>query len=358
MKNSVTGAILFLAVLSLSACGTDESTNAETNADVSVRVSRVVAVEVPHVNKYPGSVQGQQKVQLSTLVTGRIVFLGVEAGEKVERGQILARIQSDNIEAQRSQVLASMDEAKVELVSAETHRNRMTSLFESESATKKEFEDAETRYQIVEARIAALVGKVKEIDDVLDYTVLRAPINGVVVQKLTEVGGLATPGMPLLVLEDTEHLEVIASVPEREIKHFALGDTLDIEVRSVNEDRIEGVVKQINTASQSASRQYEVQISVPTGASAELMSGMFVRVLTSGTSRKVVSVPNSAIVRRGQMTGLYTVSDAGKAVLRWVRTGKQLLDRVEILSGLGEGETIVISYSGRIADGVAVSVGS
>lgn len=358
MKYSISGAILLFVAFSLSGCGTKDSPEAGESPEVSVRLATATPIDVPQTLTYPGSIQGQRKVNLSTRVTGRIVYLKVEAGERVEKGQMLVRIQSDNIEAQRAGVLAGMDEARAELFSSQTHMARMQSLFDSGSATKKEFEDAITRHDVAKARTEAIASRLKEVEDALEYTVLRAPMDGVVVRKMSEEGGLATPGVPLLVVEDTENLEVLAGVSEGDIHRFSVHDTLDIEIHSLNNARIKGVVTQINPATMTASRQFDVQVAIQANTVKGLMSGMFVRIIKSVGSRSIIAVPEDAIVRRGQLTGLYTVDDQERAVLRWVRTGKQLQNGVEILSGLTEGESYVSSYTGRIADGVAVRVGS
>lgn len=348
-------ALSLLFLMSLSACGGDEPASADQTTTVPVRVQQVGKDQVAQAYRYAGTVQGTNKVQLSTRMLGRITYLQVEEGARVRQGQTLVRIKSEDVEAQKEQVLASLREAEAALSSAETDFQRMQTLFDAESATKKEYEDASTRYKMAQARRAALQGKLSEVDDVLGYAVVTAPTDGYVVQKMAEEGAIASPGMPLLVIENTGTLEVIAQVPESDIDRFVAGDTVAIEIGALGDRTTRGIVTQINPSGHTASRQFEVQIRMMDG-DPEIKSGMYARVVLQKGERAVISVPEDALINRGQLVGLYTVDQQNRALLRWVRTGKRYDNRVEILSGLSEGETYIAAYKGRLTDGQSVQI--
>lgn len=345
-----------ILMLGLSACGDDapEALNAEQA--VPVRMQEVNTTEVQQAYRYSGTVQGMNKVQLSTKMLGRITSLSVEEGDRVRKGQVLARIKSEGVQAQKTQVLANLQEAEAGLVNAETNYQRMKTLHEAQSATRKEFDDASTHYEMMQARRAALQGKLHEVDDVLGYAVITAPIDGYVVQKMAEAGSIASPGMPLLVVENTQSLEVIAQVPETDIQRFAVGDTVDIEIGAVGDATMRGTVTQINPAGHTASRQFKVQVAVLGSARDDVKSGMYARVVLRKGTRSVIAVPEDALIQRGQLTGLLTVDQQNRALLRWVRTGKQYGDTVEILSGLAEGERYIAAHEGRLNDGQQVTI--
>ncbi len=348
---------LFILTLGLSACGDSEPETRITEREaLPVRVQQVVLENVPEAYHYAGVVRGKHKAQLSTKLMGRVTFLDVEEGDRVQKGQVLLRIQNEDLSAQKAQVEAHIREAQAAFESAETNFERMKSLYASESATKKEFEDATTQFEMARAQMAALESRLHEVNDLLSYTRLTAPMSGYVVQKNADVGDMASPGMPLLAVENTGSLEVIATVPETDIPRFAPGDPVAIEISALGET-VKGTVAQINPSSHANSRQFDVQVTINDGeAVAGIKSGMYARVMLQKSERAVIAVPEEALTRYGQLTGLYTIDGQNRALLRWVRTGKKIGNDVEILSGLTAGESYVTVYEGRLTDGQTVKI--
>ena len=348
---------LFLATL-LYACNTDQTPRQLTDEReaLPVRVQEVHLTQVPQAYRYSGSVKGLHKVHLSTRLMGRITNLTVEEGDRVQEGQVLVRIQDTDVRAQKAQVEATIQEAQAGYTSAELNYNRMKTLYNSESATKKELEDATTQFEMAEAQIAMLNGRLEEVNDRLSYANIVAPISGYVVQKNVDSGDMAVPGQPLLAIENTSDLEVRATVPESDVNLFKRGDSILVEVDAIDAT-LPGKIAQINPASSSSGRQFEVVAAIDHNDQINtLKSGMHARVVLEKTQRSVITVPETALTRRGQLTGVYTVDQQNRAMLRWVRTGKPIGDHVEILSGLQEGELFVAAYEGRLIDGHPVRV--
>jgi RND family efflux transporter MFP subunit len=349
---------LIVTSLFFGACGREPDAP-QTTTGIPVEVATARLTPVAQAYRYSGTVRGARRVELGTRMLGRITYLTVEEGDRVRRGETLVRLQSDDIQAQRGQAEAGLVEAKVALANAETNFRRMKNLYDADSATRKELDDATVHYEMAMARVTATEARLTEVNEALDYAVLTAPFDGYVVRRMAERGDMASPGRPLLAIEDTRSLEVVAQVPESDILRFAEGDTVDIEVGSATESRIPGVVTQINPSGDARTRQFDVLVSVSErDGRGRIKSGMFARVVLRKGERAVISVPHDALQRRGQLTGLFAVDGEGRALLRWVRTGRQFGDRVEILSGLTEGETYVLSAEGRLADGQRVQVQS
>jgi RND family efflux transporter MFP subunit len=320
---------------------------------VSVETATVEATAVTELSRYSGTVRGAQRVPLSTKMMGTVTQLDVEEGDRVQKGEVLVRVRSQNVQAQKRQVQARLQEARAALENAETNFERIRALYEQESATEKEFDDARTAYERAQARVEALESQLDEIEDTLAYATVTSPIDGYVVEKRSEEGALAAPGRPLLVVETIDEMKAVVQVPEADINRFSVGDSVTVEVGAAGDERRTGVVTQVNPAGNYASRQFSVQVRLGRAGDPALKSGMYAQVLLPTDETRALTVPASALVERGQLTGLYTVKD-GTVLLRWVRTGKHYGDRIEILSGLSEGERYVVNGEQRLLDGQAV----
>jgi RND family efflux transporter MFP subunit len=360
MRTRSTYAVLLIASLALvfTACSGSEEPASPSEADpVAVETATAQAKTVPRTLRYSGTIQGARRVPLSTKMMGTVTQLAVEEGDRVTEGELLARVQSQNVEAQKRRVQARLQEAEAALQNAGTNFKRIEALREEGSATQKEFDDAQTAYKRAEARVEALKSRLDEIESTLDYATIRAPIDGYVVEKRSEQGALAAPGRPLLVVETLDALEAVVQVPAADINRFSVGDSVTVEVGAAGDVRRTGVVSQVNPSGNYASRQFSVQVRLQRSDDSSIKSGMYAQVLFPGEQAEAITVPQEAIVERGQLNGLYTVTDS-TVLLRWVRLGEAHGTRIEVLSGLRGGERYVVNASQRLLDGQPVQAGS
>ena len=193
------------------------------------------------------------------------------------------------------------------------------------------------------------------------YANIAAPISGVVSQKLIEVGDIATPGMPMLVIEEPSHLQATVLVAENAIANIKQGMMAKILVKS-NGQHLSGKVVEISPSAAMTGGQFVVKTSVEKG-DAKVLSGMFVNVQfpiafnkEKAGNIKTLLIPKSALVLQGQLTGLYTVSSEKTALLRWVKIGKDYGDQIEILSGLNPDEKYIVSAQGKLFNGVPLKI--
>ena len=195
---------------------------------------------------------------------------------------------------------------------------------------------------------AALV----EAETMQGYTKVTAPFAGVITRKHADVGDLATPGKPLLEMEDSTALRLEADVPEAVVGRLTLGDKLPVRISAL-ETELEGVISEIAPAADSGSRTFLVKLDL-TGTSG-LRAGQFGRVAMPVGETSALRVPATAMVQRGQMEIVFVVSD-GKAQLRIVKTGKRIGGEVELVSGVEAGEKVVIEGTAGLGDGQTVEV--
>ena len=326
---------------------------------LTVHAERLAATAVPNRFSYPGTVEGHRKITLSTKIMGQVASFPLDEGARVTQGQVIARIRSGDLEAKRSQIQASKVEAAAAFQNIETNYKRMKALFERKSATQKEFDDITMAYDIARARVATTEQMEKEISDVLGYATITSPISGSIVAKFMQEGDMASPGMPIVAVEDARTMDVLLSVPESEVGLFKHGDRVTVRVDALGRDvTLHGVVDEVNQAGEPLTRQFHVKVRLSPTNEVAIKSGMYATVvLEAGGTKDMIAVPASYVVRRGELDGVFTVDKAGEALLRWVRAGKQLADgRVEILSGLSAGEMVITSVSDRLRDGMTVVV--
>jgi RND family efflux transporter MFP subunit len=356
MKLHLSSFFLIALSMLLAACSAEDPATPPDAEPLPVETTTAATASTPQIDRYSGTIEGAQRVPLSTKMMGTVTALDVEEGDRVREGQTLVRVRSQNVEAQKRQVEARLREARAARDNAETTFNRMKALREKDSATQQEFDNAQTGFERAQAQVEALESQLEEIEDMLAYATVQSPIDGFVVEKRSEAGALAAPGQPLLVVETLDEMKAVVQVPAESINRFSMGDSVTVEVGAAGNVTRQGVVSQINPAGHYASRQFEVQVQIArNGDGGTIKSGMYAQVLHQTGTRSALTVPRQALVQRGQLTGLYTVAN-DQALLRWVRTGAQMGDRVEVLSGLRPGEPYIVNAQQRILDGQRVRV--
>jgi RND family efflux transporter MFP subunit len=220
---------------------------------------------------------------------------------------------------------------------------------------QQSLDEAETGRARAAAAVANAEQAVREVQANLEYSEVRSPLTGSLVRKLVQVGDLSAPGVPLVEVEQLDPIKVTLEVSESDLAWVSAGQEVDVEIPSLRTQPLRrGRVEAINPAANLGSRTFQVKVVVanPDGA---IGSGMFARVGFPKGTRGAVLIPAAAIVRQGQLEGVFTVS-GGKGVLRWVRLGRFYGDRVEVLSGLDAGESVVIDGGSGLRDGAPVEV--
>jgi RND family efflux transporter MFP subunit len=344
-----------LLMVSIAACGSEEPEAwTDDRAPVSVQVAELTERSHPRQFRFTGTVEGSERIPLSTRIMGRVDEVRVTEGTPVSEGQVLARISDRDIRAQRRQVEAQQREAEVALQNARTQFARIDTLLQRGSATQQAYDNAKAGYERAQARVEALANRLDEIDESLTYTTIMAPAAGTIIAQHVEQGAMAAPGQPLLTLEASGVLEVRTRVPERHIGAMAVGDTVRVNIGAANET-LTGRVTEVNPSGDPASRQFHMRVLL-SDPPASVKSGMYAQVFHETGERLMFTVPTSSLVARGQLTGVYAVGDDDRALLRWIRTGTQRGDAVEVLSGLQQGDRYVVQADGRLRDGHPITI--
>ena len=186
----------------------------------------------------------------------------------------------------------------------------------------------------------------------LAYAKVVAPFDGVVTRKWADVGDLASPGKPLVDIEDPSQLQVWADVPDNLTSEVRPDENLDVRVDGLD-NQLAGTVAEISPAADPITHTFRVKVNLP--VTPGLKSGQFARVEVPAGESRTMFVPDAAVVQRGELEILFVIAD-GHAHLRLVKTGRHLDGRMEILSGLNAGETVVMQGASQLTDGQPVEV--
>ncbi len=335
------GSILLAVGLSfvVAGCGHKaDKTGTSSLPTATVRIQTVESKKRIATEEVVGTVRAKLRSVIEAKVSGKVSQMLVVPGQQVKAGEQLATIDAREIQARVEQAAAVRQQADADL-------KRFASLLEQKILAQAEYDNAQAKARVAQA---ALV----EAETMQGYTKVTAPFAGVITRKHADVGDLATPGKPLLEMEDSTALRLEADVPEAVVGRLTLGDKLPVRISAL-ETELEGVISEIAPAADSGSRTFLVKLDL-TGTSG-LRAGQFGRVAMPVGETSALRVPATAMVQRGQMEIVFVVSD-GKAQLRIVKTGKRIGGEVELVSGVEAGEKVVIEGTAGLGDGQTVEV--
>jgi multidrug efflux system membrane fusion protein len=361
--------------------------------------SKMETVQASVVDDYyeaVGTVRAKNSSVIAAKIMGNIVALHVREGDLVRAGQALVEIENRDAGIQLQKTRAgvretqdSLEEVERNIRAAESAHaaalanerlakatfGRYETLFQRRSVSPQEFDEVRARYEVaraeseradrmlqvakarqsqVQARIEQAKADVANAQVYAGYSRIAAPIAGVVVSKQADVGSMAMPGAPLLTIEDSSHYQLEASVQESQLGKIHLHDRVRVSIEAVGNQDLEGSVDEIVPAADPGSRSYVVKVALPNMPGPQLRTGLYGKARFITGQVKVLAIPQAALVQQGQLTAAFVVDQSGVARLRLVKTGKNFGDRVEVLSGLTEGEQIISERVAEIRDGTRV----
>ncbi|MCK5650692.1 MAG: efflux RND transporter periplasmic adaptor subunit [Gemmatimonadetes bacterium] len=328
---------LVLAVASCTASEPGELATSDQGADVAV--SR--AVVSPGFESYPATLVPTERADLATRMSGTIRRIRVDVGSEVSSGQVLAELDASDIEAR-----IAAAEANTRL--ARRSFDRIENLAADGAASQQELDEVTARQEAAEAGL-------RDARAQASYAVLRAPFDGVVVARMAHPGDLAAPGRPLLSLLGRKALKVEADLPADMAGKVQVGDELSVFFPSLG-SRVAVGVTRVVPALTPGSRRFRIEARLLEDLPGEgsVVPGAYVRLVLQEQDASRQWIPADAVVRRGQLTGVFTVEDS-ELRLRWVRLGESSGDAIELLAGPIGSSPVVRRPGPDLYDGRAVS---
>lgn len=349
--------LLLSTAVTLVSCSSKEDKTTTTQAAVRVHTMQPTAQSENGIVAN-GQIESEDIARIGTRMMGYVTSVKVKVGDQVRAGQLLLTISDDELKAKAAQTSAMIKEAEAAHRMAKKDYDRFAQLYAKKSVSAKEFENVTLQYESVSAKLEMARQMKNEVDANRSYTNITAPFAGVVTQVNIDNGALANPGMPLITIEREGDLILTASVPESAIAQVNPGMKAIVTVKSANKT-FETTIREKSTSSVGTGGQYLLKVAIPQEMKGQLYSGMYANVLipTAATPDwgNNLLIPQSAIKNREGLKGVYVVSADGKAMLRWVRTGKTFGDQIEILSGLNPQDQVIVKADGRLTNGSSVN---
>jgi multidrug efflux pump subunit AcrA (membrane-fusion protein) len=378
------------------ACSKSQTAQARSSeaAPRSVTVAAVHKESIRRSIDVVGTLAAVDQVTISSEADGKVRTILADLGDRVKAGQVLIQLDSEKQQYTYEQQQAALartlaqygatdpgnlpevektpevQKAKADLVQATQSFDRANELFKRTLISQQALDDAKTALESkrasydaalqtaknLRAGIQASEASMKLAARVLRDTEIRAPFEGFVERRLVNLGELVKAQMPVMAIVRLDPLKVTGEMPEKMAPWVAAGRPLELRVDAYSDRTFTGKVTRISPAVNTATRAFAFEAHVP-NADAALKPGTFARVhVESGKVDDVLTLPYAALQYRYGVNRVYVVS-GGKLAMRELQVGERLGDRIEILSGVKEGEQVAISDVDALSDGDRVATG-
>ena len=330
------------AVVAAAGCGNSGNKEAQQTATEVVIENPVVSVEqvhvreVPQIATYTSTVQAYVKNNIAPQMTGRITKINAEIGDFVKKGQILAEIDK-----------AQLLQAQLQLQNKEVELQRLKSLYEAGGLSKSDLDAIELAYNVAKT----------QVDNLMENTILRSPIDGVVTARNYDAGDLYGMSAPIYTVEQIVPVKLLVGISESDYTKVMKGDAIEITADAIPGKVFYGKVEKIYPTIDPATRTFTVEVVVDNKYKT-LRPGMFARVVVNFGSNNNVVVPDVAVVKQ-QGSGerfVYVLNEDGTVTYQKVVLGRRMGAEYEVLEGLQDGAKILTGGQIRIKDGVKVTV--
>ncbi len=315
-----------------------------------------------------GNLVGAATVEVAPKVDGRLREIPVRLGDPVTEGQVVGRVEDDELQQQLSQREASYEVARAtvrqreaDLALALTTRDRSQSLFARELVARQELDDAEARHQAAQAQLDLARAqfdeagaRLAELRINLENTVMRSPVDGFIGRRYLDPGAYVSSNTAVVSVVDISLVRLVANIVERDLRAVGEGVTAHIEVDAFPDEAFTGRVARVAPVLDPATRTAEIEIEIP-NPDFRLKPGMYARVgLAVGSKERALVVPREAVVVRTSARGVFVVDDVGEgpnARFAALVTGLEDDRYVEVVDGVAEGDRVVTTGAAGLQHG-------
>jgi len=287
-----------------------------------------------------GLVEAAQKSTLSAQVSGRVEVINFDVDDTVNAGEVILRIRDNEYRARLQKARATLAEAKAGFKDAQLEFKRSSDLVKKKVISESSFDKSKANLQAAEARVAASEASIVEAQEQLNNTVIHAPYSGVVVERHIELGETTHIGQPVMTGFSLENLRVSVYVPQSLINAVRLHRSARVILLD-NQSSIETEALTIFPYANPENHAFQVRANLKQ-SDQTLYPGMLVKVAFLIDDTQRLMIPQSALVYRSEVAGVYVIGESQQLAFRQVRPGRDFGEKIEILAGLDDGEKIAL----------------
>jgi len=289
---------------------------------------------------WPARIEPLKTIQIAPKFPGRILEIPVSSGSKVSRGQLLVRFENSELTARLTQAKAQLAAAEAGASRANADASRMRNLFVKEAATRQSLDAAIAEERQSHSRVQEAKAATVQMESQLAESTLKAPYDGLIERRLQEPGDLVLSGQPVLAFLQTPILRIEASLPSTCAQEINVGDTITAKTPKIGQ-ALSAVVEEKEPASDRETQTQRIKARLLNPTEPPLVPGNFVWLQQSCGPETLMLIPRHTIKRIGQIESVSILIN-GRPRIRHIRTGRSIGDSIEVLSGLNEGDLLVL----------------
>jgi len=312
-----------------------------------------------------GTVRSRTSAIVSPRIAGVITVLNVREGSRVRKGEILARLDASENQANAAAAVNAVEDARRALEEsvarmslADAQFDRYQKLFKSDAVSRQDFEVKQTDKELAQHGVARAEARLKQMQEqskgagaYADYTKIIAPISGIITSRQADLGATIFPGQPVFTIEDESGYQLELAIPESLALKVRPGTVAQVTLDALGSS-FAGRIAEIVPAADPLSRTFTAKVPLMQKG---LKTGMFGRgVINLGSKVSGMTLPKSAVVEKGALSSVWVLDKENIARMRIVKVGKLLRERVEVLSGLSDGEKVVVGGVEKMSEGAKV----
>ena len=320
-----------------------------------VETHTVTAEKAQRTVELSGITEPVMQANPAARVMAKVLKADFHEGEQVQNGRTLVVLDTRDLQARKMQAQAGLATARHALEIASTNLARKQDLYSTSDIPLAELEMAQLAKSQASSTVSAASAMVSEMDVNLSYAVAKAPFSGTIVRKMTETGNMVAPGQPLFVIQDNSRIRIIAPVGTDLAASLRAGEKI---AANLGNEKVEGIIEGIVSSGDVRAPGLRLQILVD-NPGYRYQTGVLaiVKVPLGMKEEKRLTIPGDTLVKSGQLSGVYVAGEDKIAHLRWLTVSEDKDGTINVLTGLNEGERIILSPDkAGVCDGQSISV--